>query len=901
MIKLITTIILVLIVGHIYGTHNRAGEITYVQLSPLEIEATVTTYTKASSTGADRDSILIIWGDGNEEFIFRTNGSGEAIPGEDIKINYYTQRHIYPGRATYTLAFQDPNRVNNIQNVNFPNSVDVPFYVETTFTLIESQFQGPNNSVILLQPPIDFACVGFKFTHNPNAYDIDGDSLTFELITPLQSEGMPVPSYKFPDQISPGQDNLLTIDSATGDLVWNSPPATGEYNVAIRINEYRQGFLLNSVTRDMQILVDECDDTPPEVETIEEICVVAGTSISIPVVVTDIDIDQMVRLSATGGPFQLPFSPAFLDGDFDYHNSDYTRRFVWDTKCEHISDSYYSVIFRGQDNSRGGESGNAVLKTLRIKVVGPPPEGLDASLIEESNVKLTWNKPYQCDLTLDDFFIGFRVYRRERTNPTEIDSCTNGLNGQGYEVIKFLTEEFDNDGYFYVDDNLEKGKIYCYRVLANFADKTSSGQLFNIVESLASEEVCISPIQDLPLITEVSVNSTDEANGQISLSWVTPLTEDVDTMEFPGPYSYKIRRSDDGINYSDIAQVNSDNLGPDRELNYLDNQLNTSNTFYQYEIELENDFRSISTSAPASMIKSQVLSTDRENNIISQFDVPWFNFLFELELQDDLGNFTTIDRNPTANFFHTNIDNLTEYCYRIKSYGTYGLANTRDTLINYSQITCGIPIDTVGPCPPTLTVDNPCDKIDTDFSPEDFINKLTWSNPISVCLTSQDLVSYNIYYSVSVSDPEFELIANILSDDDRQFNHLPDLGVNGCYKVNSVDILGNEGPDSNVICVDNCPIYTLPNTFTPNGDGANDLFVPTENKFVSAIEFKLFNRWGNLLFETIDPEINWNGISLDGQTISPGTYYYICKVFETDEQGSLTENILLNGHIQLIR
>ena len=78
------------------ATHNRAGEITYVQTGPLSIEATVTTYTKASSTGADRDSILVDWGDGETEIIFRSNGQGEIIPGEDIKINFYISTHTYP-------------------------------------------------------------------------------------------------------------------------------------------------------------------------------------------------------------------------------------------------------------------------------------------------------------------------------------------------------------------------------------------------------------------------------------------------------------------------------------------------------------------------------------------------------------------------------------------------------------------------------------------------------------------------------------------------------------------------------------------------------------------------------------------------------------------------------------
>ncbi|HMR42327.1 MAG TPA: hypothetical protein PKC40_00770, partial [Saprospiraceae bacterium] len=71
------------------ATHNRAGEITVRQLGTCEslmIEATITTYTKASSRAADRDTLTICWGDGNCEKVPRSNGSGQILPN-DTKLN----------------------------------------------------------------------------------------------------------------------------------------------------------------------------------------------------------------------------------------------------------------------------------------------------------------------------------------------------------------------------------------------------------------------------------------------------------------------------------------------------------------------------------------------------------------------------------------------------------------------------------------------------------------------------------------------------------------------------------------------------------------------------------------------------------------------------------------------
>ena len=51
------------------ATHNRAGEIAVEQIDPLMVKATITTYTKASSTQADRDSLTLCWGDGRCELL----------------------------------------------------------------------------------------------------------------------------------------------------------------------------------------------------------------------------------------------------------------------------------------------------------------------------------------------------------------------------------------------------------------------------------------------------------------------------------------------------------------------------------------------------------------------------------------------------------------------------------------------------------------------------------------------------------------------------------------------------------------------------------------------------------------------------------------------------------------
>lgn len=903
--RLITALFIVsscfIFINDLSATHNRSGEITYEQIGPLTIRATITTYTKASSASADRDTLMLNWGDNESELVPRFNGLGEEIPGEDIKKNLYIAEHTYPGILTYTLSFEDPNRVNNIVNVNFPNSVDVPFFVSTTFTLVQTQFQGFNNSVILLQPPIDFACANQRFIHNPNAYDVDGDSLSYELVVPLQAENSEVPAYRYPNEVSPGPNNIVTLDPETGDFVWESPQQVGEYNIAIKINEYRNGVLLNSVIRDMQIRVESCDSSPPTIESETEICVIAGEVIALPIVIDDIDEMDMVRVSATGGPLNIDFSPAILTTNFDYKNAPITTSLVWETKCKHISKSYYQIVIKAQDNSINGTTGLTELRTIRIKVVGPPPEDLTSEVLN-NNIRLEWAEPYSCQDTINNNFIGFSVWRKINSSQFDIDSCEGGLNGRGYQVVKFLTNENEGGRYFFEDDNVEKGRIYCYRVLAQFAQKTNSGNPFNIVESLPSKEVCTQLEQDIPILTEVSVTNTSTTQGSISIKWIKPLIPDLDTIANPGPYRYQILRSVDGILFDDIsgASISSVNFGGNEELMFIDQDLNTSEAQYHYQIDFYTNGMFYSSSPTSSSIFLNLISSDKQIILNWNDDTSWENYNYQIYRKEMSSNtFETIAFTEDKTYTDFSVDNDLEYCYLIESEGTYGLENIPSPLFNFSQENCGTPIDTVGPCSPMLMVVNPCSGDSEGTDEENQFNSLSWTDPNFTCDNSSDIDGFNVYYS-NIQGDDLELIA-VLGKDENSFEHIPEEGINGCYKISAFDLLGNEGPLSDYFCVNNCPIYVLPNTFTPNNDGANDLFIPRKNKFVSRVDFQVLNQWGNKVFQTEDPELNWNGTTDSGDLLNQGTYYYTCRIFDFSNEGDIKQVDFINGYIELLR
>lgn len=70
---------------------------------------------------------------------------------------------------------------------------------------------------------------------------------------------------------------------------------------------------------------------------------------------------------------------------------------------------------------------------------------------------------------------------------------------------------------------------------------------------------------------------------------------------------------------------------------------------------------------------------------------------------------------------------------------------------------------------------------------------------------------------------------------------------------------GCESKICDTIIIEEISILDVPNAFSPNGDGVNDIFIPL-NYGLSNFEFKIYNRWGELIFISTDPVKGWNGI-----------------------------------------
>ncbi|MCK4662248.1 MAG: gliding motility-associated C-terminal domain-containing protein [Bacteroidales bacterium] len=860
---LITILFLFFLFFQAFATHNRAGEITYKQISGLKFEITVITYTntKRTSTGqipADRPQLQVQWGDNTSAIIDRTDMVD--LP-DDYRKNTYIAQHTYPGSGTFEIVVEDPNRNEGV--VNIPNPLSTMFSIKTIMKIDPTI--GYNNTPLLLNPPVDKAAKGEIFIHNPAAFDPDGDSISYKLTVCTGENGEPIEGYALPES----SNRKIFIDEITGDLIWDSPVKIGIYNIAMFIEEWRYGIIIGRITRDMQIEVYETNNHPPIIEPLELYCVEANTTLSFNVYASDQDNDN-IKLTSSGGVYLIDDPAQFPEASAVGFVS---STFTWQTKCNHVRKQPYLVVFKAEDNN--DEINLVDIKNVDIYVIGPAPQNLILDPTN-NNIKLDWDI-YECEQ-----ITGYEIYRSTNSYNFTPGDCETGVPSYtGFSLIAKVDGR-ENNSYF--DNNngngLSQGYEYCYMITAVFPDGA---------KSYASEEVCTELIKGIPVLTNVSVLNTDSVNGKMYVAWSKPA--ELDTILAPGPYKYLIFRSNDlwGHNLELIDLLFEEGLN---DTIYYDSvlPLNTAEFPYSYKVELHNQNGLIDEPMIASSIFIDFDASSNKLTLNFNKNVPWINDEYIVYRKNPSTlEFDSIGITNDLSYTDYNLDNNKEYFYKTKSIGKYLLEGFIDPIINFSHENSGIPIDITPPPPPVLNVASMCDI---------FRNELYWTK----LPAEENVIKYNIYYSPLLDISPYH-IATINSPDTLFYFHYPSAGLAACYQVTAIDSALNESVKSNKVCIDSCKYYELPNVFTPNNDNINDYFIPVTpkdiiDKFIDKVDFKVFNRWGHLVFETDDPHLNWDGKHMNNnKPVSNGVYFYICDVYEKRLTGS--EPRYLTGFIHI--
>ncbi|MBC6611806.1 gliding motility-associated C-terminal domain-containing protein [Hymenobacter sp. BT507] len=889
------------------ASHIRAGDIqaksdTTAARNPRRIFFKMILYTNRGSS-VKAETATFFFGDGTSIKDVPRTGFAQVSADTDINVFYF--EHTYNALGQYNVSYVGEYRNNGI--LNMAGRTDTyAFYITTRVTIDPSL--GINRSPVLKAPAIDKAAANQVFLHNPAAFDADGDSLVYSLQPSQRTQALVedlinvfnnvvtasvIPGFQYPNirdapgvQVpyigaSVGAKSIFTINPNTGQLVWNSPSSSGlgEYNVAIEIQEWRRVAgarprLIGRVVRDMQITVVPGTNLRPEITIPRDICVVAGTTVNGVVTATDPDRNP-VDLFAYSGIFppatfrQTALGPPTATGTFQ-----------WNTECNDVRRDPYLVTFKAQDRPSSGNTPLIDEKVWSIRVVGPPPQNLQAQLISGSGARatLTWDR-YICQQASQ-----ILIFRKEGPSNFNPDSCTTGIPaGLGFVQVGAVGANLSS----FVDDNngqgLQRGKTYCYRIYAVFPLPKGG-------ESIASAEACVTISGRSALLRNVTVDRTD-ANGQITVRWSKPTS----SAGFSEPAGYRLFRAT-GQSANPTQQVfTTTNLN---DTVFVDTGLNTVGTGYNYRLEF---FTAASTTPESVGPASSVLLAGRPDqgtagNVLNwTYNVPWNNALQPTVIFRREQNSTTFTQLATVTgtatggtYTDRSVTSGQTYCYYMRTNGSYSGAGLPTNLINLSQELC---IRAV-PCTPVLTLRSlNCDSLSTvgstsngAFPPTGFTytNRLTWtldSNNPAGCNPS-GIVYYRIFYQATAEAP-FALIDSVTT---MSYVHRNLPSSAGCYQVQAVDNIGQRSNLSNQACAEDCLFFLLPNIFTPNGDGVNDTFVPKISSPVRRITFRAFNRWGVKVYEgNQDPRINWSGGGNVGEgsstpRLADGMYFYQAEV-----------------------
>ena len=266
---LLAMLTLIIVPQKSFATHAQGGDITYTCLGNNQYQVRVAFYRDCSGAAAPQTITVNANSQScNQNFNITLNRiQGTGIDVTPVCPNTLTTCNggNYPGvqqwifQANVTMPMQCVDwkfsfslccRNNAITTINNPGGQNI--YIEALLNNLDAPC---NNSPQFTNLPVPYICVGQQYCFNHGAVEPDGDILTYQLITPLHNANTPVTYLNPYSSTQPLNSNpAATFNPNTGDICM-TPQQLQVTVMAVRVNEYRNGILVGSVIRDIQIRV----------------------------------------------------------------------------------------------------------------------------------------------------------------------------------------------------------------------------------------------------------------------------------------------------------------------------------------------------------------------------------------------------------------------------------------------------------------------------------------------------------------------------------------------------------------------------------------------------------------------------------------------------------------------
>lgn len=298
-----------------------------------------------------------------------------------------------PSSGGYHLMVERCCRNGNIVNLSNPGGIGMTYYA----------FIPPdpivNSSPVFSDVPVPFICTGDTITIVNNAVDPDGDVLVYSFEVPYigysgTTGSIPDPQFDNNPYVMPipttlynggysvtqpfGAAGYSFIDPTTG-LTSYYLPSQGFFVVAIEIKEYRNGVLIASIRRDLQLIAIPCPpNNPPVLSTANgsgttNYTITEGQTLCFPITYTDANGDS-IFFSYSGNIFNgaIVNPPATLSSP----NGDgiVLAQFCWSTDCGQAQAAPYQFIVNALDNGCPPKETNQIYSiTVNPSPIPPAP------------------------------------------------------------------------------------------------------------------------------------------------------------------------------------------------------------------------------------------------------------------------------------------------------------------------------------------------------------------------------------------------------------------------------------------------------------------------------------------------------------------------------------------------
>lgn len=340
------------------ASHLMGGQITSRNIGGLTYEVTLTLY---------RDTLGIpMYQTANVEYydnslllMVRTVLVGPAISiGNGVEKYQYVDTVTFPYSGSFRIQFYDCCRNGSILNIG-AGAGSGYLYLDNILSV-----DSLNSSPIFLNDPITVAQDSVPFSYNPSPFDIDGDSLSWIMDIPMDyiqgtTMGQPFPVYFLPPS---DVSNPFTLNPVTGEITF-TPIMVGNFQISVKAIEYRNGVVIGSIRRDMQLIVLPSQNTPIIVSATPNVNRVMPNATSVPIVVhpgehlqflfDTFNYDNGPIETTIGGTAFLASTPAIITSNNPYSSFGIftnTHTIIdWYPTQADVRVNPYNIIFRVAD------------------------------------------------------------------------------------------------------------------------------------------------------------------------------------------------------------------------------------------------------------------------------------------------------------------------------------------------------------------------------------------------------------------------------------------------------------------------------------------------------------------------------------------------------------------------